>query len=412
VRARSTIGLVALCVALSAPALASARERTAQLTLPDAVQLALQTNASIRAKQREYDATRAGETTAGLRPNPTASYLAEQLGSSGVSPQYTVSLSQTIETGGKRSRRIDSARAATRVSELELADLRRQVTAQVKKAFTDVLAAEATVSLASENLQNSDELERLSLVRVEKGEIAELELLRVQTQRFAFDRDLADARQAVQTAKIALRAAVGPEALAPEFSVAGELAFREIALDRDRLLQSLERRPDILAAEAGREKARADVELARANAWWDFAPQVQYQRIGQDNTFGVGVSIPLRVFDRNQGEIERTRAEVERADHVRDAAINQARAEIETALASVTTEREKVRRLDDVYLPRAQRVRATVEFAYRRGGLSVLDLLDAQRTYRETALERVRALGNYWNAVYQLEAAVGEPLEP
>jgi outer membrane protein, heavy metal efflux system len=236
--------------------------------------------------------------------------------------------------------------------------------------------------------------------------------LRVQTQRFAFDRDLADARQAVQTAKIALRAAVGPEALAPEFSVAGELTFREIALDRDRLLQSLERRPDILAAEAGREKARADVELARANAWWDFAPQVQYQRIGQDNTFGVGVSIPLRVFDRNQGEIERTRAEVERADHVRDAAINQARAEIETALASVTTEREKVRRLDDVYLPRAQRVRATVEFAYRRGGLSVLDLLDAQRTYRETALERVRALGNYWNAVYQLEAAVGEPLEP
>jgi outer membrane protein, heavy metal efflux system len=286
------------------------------------------------------------------------------------------------------------------------------VTAQVKKAFTDVLAAEATVSLASENLQNIDELERLSVVRVEKGEIAELELLRVQTQRFAFDRDLADARQAVQTAKIALRAAVGPEALAPEFSVAGELAFREIALDRDRLLQSLERRPDILAAEAGREKARADVELARANAWWDFAPQVQYQRIGQDNTFGVGVSIPLRVFDRNQGEIERSRAGVERADHVRDAAINQARAEIETALASVTTEREKVRRLDDVYLPRAQRVRATVEFAYRRGGLSVLDLLDAQRTYRETALEHVRALGNYWNAIYQLEAAVGEPLEP
>jgi outer membrane protein, heavy metal efflux system len=412
VPARSTIGVVVLFAVFAAPAAASAPERTAQLTLPDAVQLALQTNASIRAKQREHDATRAGETTAGLRPNPTASYLAEQLGSSGVSPQYTVALSQTIETGGKRSRRIDSARAVTRVSELELADLRRQVIAQVKKAFTDVLAADATVSLASENLQNVDELERLNLVRVEKGEIAELELLRVQTQRFAFERDLADARQAVQTAKIALRAVLGPEALGREFSVAGELAFRDIALDRDRLLRSLERRPDVLAAEAGREKARADVELAHANAWWDFAPQVQYQRIGQDNTFGVGISIPLRVFDRNQGEIERTRAGVERADHVRDAAITQARAEIETALASVLTEREKVRRLGDVYLPRAQRVRATVEFAYRRGGLSVLDLLDAQRTYRETALEHVRALGNYWNAVYQLEAAVGEPLEP
>ena len=410
--ARSTIGVIVLLV-LAARAVASAPARTAPLTLTEAVQLALQMNPSIRAKQRERDATRAGETTAALRPNPTALYTAEQLGSSNVSQQYTVALSQTIETGGKRSRRIESARAATRVSELELADVRRQVTAQVKKAFTDVLTAEATVRLASDNLRNVDELERLNLLRADKGEIAELELLRVQTQRFAFERDLADAQQAVRAAKIALRQAVGPEALAREFDVAGDLVFRDVPLDRERLVQrGLESRADVRATEAGRDKARADVELARANAWWDFAPLVQYQRIGSDNTFGVGVSVPLRVFDRNQGEIERTRAEVERADHLRDGAVSQARSEVETALASVLTEREKVRRLGEVYLPRAERVRATVEFAYRRGGLSVLDLLDAQRTYRETALEYTRALGNYWNAVYQLEAAVGGALEP
>jgi len=344
---RSVLGIVLFAV-FTVPAAAGAPERTAQLTLPEAVQLALRTNPSIRAKQREHEATRAGETTAGLLPNPTASYLAEQLGSSGVSPQYTVSVSQTIETGGKRSRRVESARAATRVSELELADVRRQVIAQVKKTFTDVLVAEATVKLASDNLQNVDELERLSQLRVDKGEIAELELLRIQTQRFAFERDLADARQAVQAAKIALRAVVAPKAIDREFDITGELAFRDVTLARDRLLQqSLERRPDVLEAEAGRQKARADVELARANAWWDFAPQIQYQRIGQDNTFGVGISIPLRVFDRNQGEIERTRAEVERADHVRDAAVNQARAEVETALASMLTERDKARRLGD-----------------------------------------------------------------
>src|SRR5215468_11491196 len=207
--ARSTIAVVML-VALAVRAVASAPERIAPLTLAEAVQLALQTNPSIRAKQREHEATRAGETTAALRPNPTASYTAEQLGSSGVSPQHTVALSQTIETGGKRSRRIESARAATRVSELELADVRRQVIAQVKKTFTDVLVAEATVKLASDNLRNVDELERLNLLRADKGEIAELELLRIQTQRFAFERDLADARQAVQAAKIALRQAVGP----------------------------------------------------------------------------------------------------------------------------------------------------------------------------------------------------------
>jgi outer membrane protein, heavy metal efflux system len=411
-RARSTT-VILLLTALSVSAASSAPEAGAQLTLPDAVQLALQRNPLLRAKQREHDATRAGETTAALRPNPTASYSAEQLGSAGVEPQHTVALSQTIETGGKRGRRIESARAATRVSEFELADVRRQVIAQVKRAFTDVLTAEATVKLASDNLQSIDELERLGRLRAEKGEIAELELLRIQTQRFAFERDLGDAQQAVQVAKIALRTAMGPEAIPRDFDAVGELVFRDVALDRDRLLQqSLEHRPDVLAAEAGRTKARADVNLARANAWWDFAPQVQYQRIGPDNTFGVGISIPLRVFDRNQGEIERTQAGVERADHLRDAAISQVRSEVESALASVLTAREKVRRLGDLYLPRAARVRATVDFAYRRGGLSVLDLLDAQRTYRETALEHVRALGNYWIAVYQLEAAVGESLEP
>ena len=90
----------------------------------------------------------------------------------------------------------------------------------------------------------------------------------------------------------------------------------------------------------------------------------------------------------------------------------QARAEVETALAAVQNEREKVRQLSELYLPRAARVRDTVDYAYRRGGLSVLDLLDAQRTYRETALEQIRALSNYWSAIYQLEAAVGGPLEP
>ena len=171
--ARSTTGILVL-TALSVSAASSAPAAWAQLTLPDAVQLALQKNPLLRAKEREHDATRASETTAGLRPNPTASYSAEQLGSAGVERQYTVALSQTIETGGKRGRRIESARAATRVSEFELADVRRQVTAQVKKAFTDVLTAEATVRLASDNLHNVDELERLNLLRADKGEIAEI----------------------------------------------------------------------------------------------------------------------------------------------------------------------------------------------------------------------------------------------
>jgi outer membrane protein, heavy metal efflux system len=383
------------------------------LTLPTAVDLALRHSPVVQAKEREYAATRANEITAGLRPNPTASYSAEQLGNANVDQQHTVALSQPIELGGKRQRRIESAQAASRVNELELADVRRQVTAQVKKAFTDVQAAVAVLKLATENLRGLDEVERVNRLRAEKGDIAELELLRIQVQRFAFERDLGDARQALDVARITLRAAIGVDAVAREFDVAGELVFREVPLDRERLLErSLAARPDVRAADAARTRARADLNLARANAWWDIAPQVQYQRIGPDNTFGLGISIPLRVFDRNQGEIARTRAEIERAAYQRDAAVVQVRTEVETALAVVLNEREKVRQLNELYLPRAARARDTVDYAYRRGGLSVLDLLDAQRTYRETALDSVRALSNYWIAIYQLEAAVGGPLEP
>lgn len=402
-------GLLVLVVS----GVARGQERIARLSLEEALGLAARENRTLRAKEFEYQATRAGEITAALRPNPTASYLTEQLPpGNDVTTQHTITLGQTIETGGKRQRRIESARAATRVSSYEVADVGRQVAFQVKKAFTDILVAQATLALAEDNLKTLDEVERLQRFRAEKGDISELELLRIQVQRFAFERDASDARQAVRAAKIALRAVAGPDSIAEEYEVVGDLAPREMGLGRDELYRrTLANRPDVRAAEAARDKARADQNLARANAWWDFTPQIEYQRIGSDNTIGFGVSLPLRLFDRNQGEIARTRAEIERADALRQATAIQALAEVDTAIAAVSAERQKLQALRDVYVPKAQQARQTVEFAYRRGGLSLLDFLDAQRTYRETALEHLRALGNYLGAVYQLETAVGGSLE-
>ncbi len=386
-----------------------AQERLDRLTLEDALNTATRHNATLRAKEAELQAVRANEITAALRPNPTASYSAEQFGGGGTTePQHTVILAQPIETGGKRQRRIDSARAATRTTGHELNDVRRLVIAQVKAAFSGVLVAQATLALAEQNLKTLDEIERLQRVRAEKGDISQLELLRLQVQRFAFERDAGDARQAIEAAKIALRAAVGPDALADSFDVVGELDFRDVPLDRDELRRrALANRPDLQAARAARDKARADVNLARANAWWDVTPQIEYQRIGADNTIGFGFSFPLKIFDRNQGEIARTRAEAERSDALTRSAAVQALAEVDTALSAVTVQRERVVALRDTYLPKAQQARTTVEFAYRRGGASLLDFLDSQRTYRETALEHLRAVGNFWSALYQLQAAVG-----
>ena len=397
------IALACVLVTLGAPSLAAGQEPLRRVSLEDALQLALRQNPTLRAQQAALQSTRAGEVTAALRPNPTATFLAEQFRLPDTSPQYTINIGQPIELGGKRQRRIDSARAATRVAGHQLEDVQRQTTLLVKAAFASALIAREQLALPEQNLTTLDETERLQRLRVEKGDLSELELVRIQLQRFTFERDAADARQASATAKIALRAAAGDTNIAEQFEIEGELTAEEIPLDRTVLLR---------AADADRERARADNRLARANAWWDVTPQLEYQRIGPDNTFGFGVSVPIRVFDRNQGEIARTRAEIERADAVRQAAAQQVLAAVDTDLAIVTTQRERVLRLRDVYLPKATQARDTVDYAYRRGGQSLLDFLDAQRSYRETALAHLQALGAYLTALYQLEADVGRPLEP
>ncbi|HZO38846.1 MAG TPA: TolC family protein, partial [Methylomirabilota bacterium] len=203
-----------------------------ELTLADAVRLASRDNPTLRAKQLELRTARANEVTAGLRPNPTTSYLAEQFGGSTAEQQHTVTLSQPFELGGKRQRRLESARAATRVTTEEIADAQRQTILEVKKSFVDALVAQSTLDLADANLRTLDEVERLQRLRLEKGDISELELTRIQVQRYAFERDAADARQAIDSARIRLRTLVGADAVSPTFTAMGELGYRDVPLDR------------------------------------------------------------------------------------------------------------------------------------------------------------------------------------
>lgn len=413
--ARRSALILLSCVGMALPAVpAAAQEALTRVSVDDALQLALRQNPTLRAQQFALAATKAGQITAALRPNPTINVLAEQLkpGQAQQEGQYTVNVGQPLELGGKRQRRMESARATTRVAGYQLEDVRRQIVLQVKTAFAGALIAREQLALAEQNLNTLDDTERLQRLRVEKGDLSELELLRIQVQRFTFERDAADARQVLVAAKIALRAAAGAANIAPDFDVVGALGFNEIPLDRTLLMrQALDNRPDLRAAEADRERARADHQLARANAWWDITPQVEYQRIGPDNTIGFGFSLPLRIFDRNQGEIARTQAEIARVDAVREATALQVLAALDTDLAAAATQRDRVLTLRDTYLPKATQARETVDYAYRRGGASLLDFLDAQRSYRETALAYLQALGAYLSAVYQLEADVGQPLD-
>src|SRR5262252_48773 len=278
------VGLTCLILGLGAGTVAAqtaSQEGLTRVSLNEALDLALRQNPTLRAQQYALQSSKANEITAGLRPNPQANFLAEQHpGGSAAVPQYTASFGQTLELGGKRQRRIDSARAATEVSGFQLDDVRRQTILQVKTAFAGALIAGEQFSLAQDNLKALDDTERLQKIRVEKGDLSELELLRIQVQRFTFERDAADARQALAAAKIALRAAAGAQAIAEEFEVVGELGFKDVSLDKSALMRrALDNRPDLRAAEADRERARADHRLARANAWWDITPQLEYQRI-------------------------------------------------------------------------------------------------------------------------------------
>jgi cobalt-zinc-cadmium efflux system outer membrane protein len=409
--ARTATIVAALCLLAGR---GGAQEPLHRLSLDEALALALERNPTVQAKAAELRSVRANEITAGLRPNPSMNFLAEQFkpGQAQQEGQYTVNVGQPIELGGKRLRRMDAARAAVRVTAYQLEDVRRLTVLQVKAAFAGALVAREQLALAEENLKALDETERLQRLRVDRGDLSELELLRIQVQRFTFERDAADARQALDVARITLRSTAAPAAIAEDFEVAGDLALPDVVLDPDRLRRlAVVHRPDLRAAIADRERAEADHRLARANAWWDITPQLEYQRIGPDNTIGFGFSFPLRIFDRNQGEIERTRAEIARVEAARRATEQQLLAGLDVDLRTALTQRERVQALRDVYLPKARRTREVVEYAYRRGGQSLLDFLDAQRSYRETALAHLQAMGAYLAAIYQLEADVGAPLD-
>ena len=402
----SALGVVALALP------AAAQVPLQRLTVDEAVAAALQHNPSLRAKTLELGSTQANEITAGLRPNPVASYLAEQLGNRNVDSQQTVTLGQPIETGGKRRRRLESARAATAVTTEEIADARRQVILLVRKAFTDALVARATIELAEDNLKALDEVERLQRFRVERGDLSELELLRLQVQRFAFERDATDARQAGETARIALRSAIGPAGVAESSRSSAPWTSATSRSTRPRCVAARWRRAPTSAPPRPLRPRPAPTSSWPAPTPGGTSRRSSSTSVSATTTRSASASASRCASSTaTRARSRARRSEVSRAAALRQAAATQALAEVDTAYAGVLVLRERVISLRDVYLPKATQARQTVEFAYRRGGVSLLDFLDAQRTYRETALEHLRALGNLRAAVDQLEAAIGGRLE-
>jgi outer membrane protein, heavy metal efflux system len=391
------------------------------LTLEQALALALRGNPGLRAQAATVVSTRAGEITAALRPNPSFS---------NGTVDFTGGIGWTFERGGKRRRRIDSARLATAGSEQDLRDARRTLVSTVRTTFTSALLARGNLLAARENLANFQQVEDLNRIRNQKGEISGADFLKISLQKLQFQTDLQDADVAYRTARANLRQAIYAPELAPDFEVAGELRPAPLRPALAELEQrALAGRPDLLSAETAVRKAEADVKLAEANAkvdvtaslgWIHTGPSVvqddhvsPFFTVGQTaNALGTGLSFPLPIFNRNQGEIARTRSEVVRARAAADVVRAQVIADVENAHAALRASAERVELYERVYLKASHDSREIAEFAYRKGATSILDLLDAERTDRATQLAYRQALADHETRRAQLEAAIGgTPLE-
>jgi len=422
-RSRSLRLLATGWLLLGAGQIAAARGEEAasrRLTLADALALAEQ-NPTLRAQAQSIESNRAAEVTAGLHPNPSFQ---------NDTSSATLGVYQEFEIGGKRHARLESARLATSVSKTDYADARRTLLLNVRQTFLGALLAKANAAFARENLSSFQSVIDLNRLRLEKGALSGADFLKIELQTLQFQTDLEDASLAFKTAKASLRALLGPSALPDEFDVEGELratAFEKNLPELEQL--ALSARPDLKSAETGIDKASADVQLAKANSYPDPTIGTSLLHTGNEiggpswfepfypkgetsNSMGVGISFSIPIFNRNQGEIARARSEERRARFLAEAARNQVIQDVETAYAAFESSRERVRLYEETYLSRARDSRDTAEFAYQKGATSVLDLLDAERTFRATELAYRKELAAHETNLALLEAAVGAPLTP
>jgi cobalt-zinc-cadmium efflux system outer membrane protein len=390
----------------------------AHVTLDRAIELALQHNHTLLAARTTIDQNRAQETTAYLRPNPTLSWDAQflpffspQLFTSGYlsnNAQFDVGVDYLIERGKKRERRLDAARDQTAVTTFTVSDNERTVTSGVAQQFINALLAKANLDLARTDLDSFQQSIEISEARYQSGAMSEGDLLKIKLQMLQFQMDLSAAELAKVQALAGLRQLLGFESLPENYDVDGDLAYQAIKLNEDDLkMTALRTRPDLHAAQLGITAAQSQYSLARANAKKDLDAGVDYSHVAGDNTASVFFSIPLSIFDRNQGEIARTQSAITQAQENQSVASEGVLTDVVNAYENLRTTDEVVNLYTSGYLKEAEDSRDISQYAYQRGAASLLDYLDAERSYRATELAYHQALAAYMLAVEQLRQAVG-----
>lgn len=391
---------------------------SSDITLNWVIDRFLQRNLSVEAARYQVEAARAAQIAARIRPNPGVTVSAENLKVSGDTPfnrlyEVSTTYSQTFELGGKRRLRREVADLAVSVAEAELADVLRQRLSEVKRAYYDAVLARYALSTAAENRTSFDELIRFNIVRFEEGAIAEGELLKVRLERVKFDSAVAQAELAQRQALIRLLQLLGETDFSRAEAVAGELTFAPITADLASLKEeALKSRPDVKAAELRAALAGRQVALEEAKNSIDITPFAGVKRVGVDNTVLFGVTIPLRINDRNQAGIARAVAERKVAETGLTLARNRALAEVESAFRAYETARDQVATFQRELLQQANESYTIALAAYQEGATELLPLLEAQRTRADIRQQYYRTLFDYQTSILLLEQAVGKEIKP
>jgi len=403
---------------LASPALA--QQGPVTVTLDQAIDMALKHNHALQAARTQIQQNQAAEITANLRPNPTfftdweylplftrqqGTPLADYLQNA---TEADMGLSYLIERGHQRARRLQAAKDITAVTRAQVNDNERGLTAQVGNLFINVQLAQSTLELARMDLQSFQQTIDISEVQFKDGAMSENDYLKIKLQLLQFETDVQQALLAKAQALSDLRQLLGYEQVPAGYDVAGEFEYRPLAVTIDDLqAKALANRPDLRAAVLGVTAANSQYALAKANGKQDPTISANYSHVNGISTVTWAFSIPLAIFDRNQGNIAQTRIAIRQAEEQQKAAGGQVLTDVRDAYEGLQEAAQIVQLLKSKYLDAAQRSRDISEYAYHRGALALLDFLDAERTYRATQLAYRQAVAAYLAALEQLRQAVG-----
>jgi cobalt-zinc-cadmium efflux system outer membrane protein len=379
-------------------------------------------NPTLRAGQIGIDESRAQEISAYLRPNPQLTLLTD---GTQIAPYqgvwqplvgtvYSASFSYLHERQHKRELRLESQQKATGIAVSGQEDLDRTLVFTLRTAFVQTLQEKAILELAKENLAYYDHVLDVNRERFSAGGIARVDLDRLELQRVQYESDLQKAEVNLRTAKIQLLALLNDRTPVEQFDVTGLFDFSTQIAPLDEVRQTAQNnRPDLKAALQSVEKAKTDHRLAVANgstdpdvsSWWTYNPS--FNNPNDHQTLGASISIPLRIFDRNQGEKLRTQLDIDRGGKLLEATRAQVFSDVDSAYATVTSTVILLQPYKDRYLEQASRVRDTIAFSYQSGAASLLDFLNAQAEYRGVQLNYLNLVASYLQAASQLNLAVG-----